>query len=173
MTHTEPAATEVPVTACLVVIGDEVLSGRTRDANLQQLASWLGELGIQLAEARIIPDRPETIAETVNACRASHDYVFTSGGIGPTHDDVTAAAVAHAFGVELELDPRAVAALEAYYGAEGLNDARLKMARVPAGARLIDNSVTGAPGFALANVYVLPGIPRISATTFSSCSSKK
>ncbi len=150
-----------PVTACLIVIGNEILSGRTQEANLQQLATWLEGKGIQLKEAHVIPDEPDIIIEVVNSSRAKHDHVFTSGGIGPTHDDVTAATIARAFGVPLVLDSRAVASLKAYYGAEEVNDARLKMARVPKGGRLIENPVTGAPGFRLENVYVLPGIPRI------------
>jgi molybdenum cofactor synthesis domain-containing protein len=147
-------------TACLLVIGNEVLSGRTRDANVQHLATWLEGVGLRLAEARIIPDDPQIIVETVTRCRRRYDHVFTSGGIGPTHDDVTTAAIAEAFGVGLVLDPQAVACLEEYYGPAGLNEARRKMARVPAGATLIDNPVTRAPGFRLENVYVLPGIPK-------------
>lgn len=147
--------------ACLIIIGDEILSGRTRDANLQYLATWLGELGIRLAEARVIRDDPETIIETVNTCRSAFGYVFTTGGIGPTHDDRTSEAVARAFGVELELDARAEGWLRDYYGADGLNPSRLKMARVPAGADLLENPISRAPGFRLDNVFVLPGIPKL------------
>jgi len=149
------------VEACLIVIGDEILSGRTRDANLQYLARWLNDVGIRLAEARVIRDDPETIIATVNHCRAVYDYVFTSGGIGPTHDDLTSAAVARAFDVELVLDQEAEGWLRDYYGPEGVNPARLKMAHVPAGARLLENPLSRAPGFHLGNVFVLPGIPSI------------
>jgi len=150
-----------PINACLIIIGDEVLSGRTREANMQRLATWLEGLGIQLAEARVVPDEERAIITALNTCREQYTYVFTCGGIGPTHDDITTATIARAFGVPLVLDPRAVASLEAYYGAEGLNDARLKMAQVPKGGRLIENPVTGAPGFRLGNVFVMPGVPRI------------
>ncbi len=148
-------------TACLIVIGDEVLSGRTRDANLQTLGRRLAAQGIALREARVIADDPGVIAATVNACRAAHDLVFTSGGIGPTHDDVTAAAIAKAFGVALIRDRRAVACLAARYAPEDLTPARLKMADIPDGAEPIANPVSAAPGFSLGNVHVMAGVPRI------------
>jgi molybdenum cofactor synthesis domain-containing protein len=157
----EDSAAPRAVTACLLVIGDEVLSGRTRDANLPYLARWLGEIGIQLREARVVPDVPQVIADAVLTCRQAFDYLFTTGGIGPTHDDRTTVAVARAFGAQVTLSDEAVARLEAYYGPGQLNEARLKMAHVPTGARLIDNPITGAPGFQLENVLVLPGIPRL------------
>jgi len=154
------------VTACLIVIGNEILSGRTRDANLQYLGRALNALGIRLAQARVIPDDEETIVATVNESRAAFDYVFTTGGIGPTHDDITAACVARAFGVDLARDPRAEAMLRQHYRPEDLNAARLKMADVPAGATLIENPVSKAPGFQLDNVFVLPGVPRIMQAMF-------
>ncbi len=154
------------VTACLIVIGNEILSGRTRDANLQYLGQALDALGIRLAQARVIPDDEETIVATLNECRAAFDYVFTTGGIGPTHDDITAACVAKAFGVELVRDPRAEAMLRQHYRPEDVNAARLKMADVPHGATLIENPVSTAPGFQLDNVFVLPGVPRIMQAMF-------
>jgi molybdenum cofactor synthesis domain-containing protein len=147
-------------TAAVVVIGNEVLSGRVQDLNVHFLAGRLKEQGIRLREVRIIPDVKDTIVGTVNVLRAAHDYVFTTGGIGPTHDDITAESVAAAFGVALERDARAVALLEEYYG-DRINEGRLRMASVPAGAELLDNPVSWAPGFRIANVYVLPGVPRI------------
>jgi molybdenum cofactor synthesis domain-containing protein len=157
------------VTACVVVIGNEVLSGRTRDANLQFLAAGLGEIGVRVAEARVIPDDRAVIVATVNACRARFDYVFTTGGIGPTHDDITAACIAEAFGVPLERNAEAVAMLRSHYeNPADLNEARLKMADIPAGAVLIENPVSKAPGFQLGNVFVLAGIPRIVEAMFGS-----
>jgi molybdenum cofactor synthesis domain-containing protein len=147
-------------TAAVVVIGNEVLSGRVQDANVHHLAGVLKQAGVRLREARIVPDVDEVIVATVNELRAAHDYVFTTGGIGPTHDDITAASVARAFGVPLERNAEAVRLLEAHYGDE-LNQARLRMASVPLGAELLDNPVSGAPGFRLENVFVLPGVPRI------------
>ena len=148
-------------TAAVVVIGDEILSGRTRDANLPLLAQRLGEVGIRVAEARVVADDVETIAAAVNALRARHAYVFTTGGIGPTHDDLTAAAIARAFAVPVVRHDEAERRLRAYYDADRLNAARLKMADMPMGAALIDNPVSAAPGFWLENVYVLPGVPKI------------
>ncbi len=147
-------------TAAVVVIGNEVLSGRVRDANVQHLAGVLRDAGVRLREARVIPDVEAIIVDTVNALRAAHDYVFTTGGIGPTHDDITAESVATAFGVALERNPRAVQILEDFYG-DDINPARLRMANVPAGGELLDNPVSRAPGFRIENVYVLPGVPRI------------
>lgn len=154
------------VTACLIVIGNEVLSGRTRDANLAYLGGRLNELGIRLAEARVIADDEAAIVDAVNACRKAFDYVFTTGGIGPTHDDITAASVARAFGVELERNPEAEALLRRHYRPEDINQARLTMADIPAGATLIDNPVSKAPGFQVENVFVLAGVPRIMQAQF-------
>lgn len=161
-----PTATARPVTACLIVIGNEVLSGRTRDANIQMLGTGLAALGVRLQEARVIIDDVTIIADTVNALRARYDYVFTTGGIGPTHDDMTAAAIARAFGTDLERNPEAVRRLQSHYGGGDLNAARLKMADIPRGAVLIDNPVSQAPGFRLGNVFVLAGVPRIAAAMF-------
>lgn len=150
-----------PVTACVLIIGNEILSGRTQDANLAYLAKALNRAGVQVMEARVIRDEEQAIVEAVNACRAVYTYVFTTGGIGPTHDDITSGSVARAFGVELVRHPRAVELLTRHYPAGQLNPARLKMANVPASAELIDNPVSAAPGFRIGNVFVLPGVPRI------------
>jgi molybdenum cofactor synthesis domain-containing protein len=152
-------------TAALVVIGDEILSGRTQDKNVGQVASWLNAQGIRLAEVRIVPDVQDAIVEAVNAVRARNDYCFTTGGIGPTHDDITVDAIAAALGVPVTIHPRARAGLEAYYAARGgeLTDARLRMARVPEGAELIPNRMSGAPGIRIGNLFVLAGVPHIAA----------
>lgn len=157
---------ETVVTAGIIIIGDEVLSGRTQDLNLAFLARALNEIGIRVAEARVIPDTQEAIVATVNACRARFAYVFTTGGIGPTHDDITAASIAAAFGVPLRRNPDAVRLLERQYAPADRNAARMRMADVPEGALLIDNPVSGAPGFQLENVFVLPGVPRIMQAMF-------
>ena len=149
------------VTAAVIIIGNEILSGRTLDANLPYVAKALNAVGIRVMEARIIADDEAAIIGAVNACRAAYDHVFTTGGIGPTHDDITAAAIARAFGVPVVRDPRASDLLTRYYAAADLNEARLKMADVPEGAALIDNPVSAAPGFRIGNVWVLPGVPRI------------
>jgi molybdenum cofactor synthesis domain-containing protein len=150
------------VTACLIIIGNEILSGRTRDANLSYLAKWLNEeVGIQMREARVIPDIEDTIVDTVNECRAKFDYVFTTGGIGPTHDDITTEAVAKAFGIEHDLLPEAHEVLKEYYGPEGLTSARARMAYGPVGSTLIDNPISKAPGFQVENVFIMAGIPQI------------
>jgi molybdenum cofactor synthesis domain-containing protein len=150
-------------TAALLVIGDEILSGRTQDRNVAQVAGWLNLQGIRLREVRVVPDMIETIAAAVNALRAQHDYLFTTGGIGPTHDDVTVDAIAHALGVPVTVHPRARAALEAYYATRGgVTEARLRMARVPEGAELIENRMSGAPGIRIANVFILAGVPHIA-----------
>jgi len=160
----EPASGTV--SAALLIIGNELLSGRTRDANLQYLGTELNERGIRLLEARIIPDVEDEIIAAVNRLRAKYDYVFTTGGIGPTHDDITSASVAKAFGLDLVRDPRAVALLESHYKPEDITEARLTMADVPAGCELLDNPVSKAPGFRVDNVYVLPGVPRIMQAIF-------
>ncbi len=150
-------------TAAILAIGDELLSGRTRDANIHFLAGWLTERGVALREARIVADDEAAIVEALNALRGRVDYVFTSGGIGPTHDDITADAVARAFGVSIIEHPQAIALIKKYYAARGedVTPARRRMARMPEGARLIRNPVTGAPGVAIDNVYVLAGVPSI------------
>ena len=154
------------ITACLIIIGNEILSGRTQDANLAIIGKKCDDLGIRLTETRVIPDVEATIITTVNACRTDFTYVFTTGGIGPTHDDITAAAIARAFSVELLRNNEAMTALDRYYEPGRLIEARLKMADIPAGARLIDNPVSGAPGFQLDNVFVLPGVPVIMEAMF-------
>ena len=152
-------------TAALVVIGDEILSGRTEDKNVAQVARWLNGEGIRLSEVRIVPDREEAIVGAVNSLRQDYDYVFTTGGIGPTHDDITVDSIAAAFGVPVIVHPEARRILEDYYRdrAEGLTEARLRMARVPAGAELIPNPTSGAPGVRIGNVFILAGIPHIAA----------
>jgi molybdenum cofactor synthesis domain-containing protein len=152
--------------ACLLVIGNEVLSGRTRDANIQYLATGLGNLGIPLREVRVIPDVPETIIGTVNEVRAKFDYVFTTGGIGPTHDDITSECIAAAFGVPWEHHPVAWPRMEASYKPGEFNAARQRMATMPRGAKLIENSISVAPGFQVDNVYVMAGVPRVMQSMF-------
>ena len=149
--------------AAILAIGDELLSGRTRDANINYLATWLTERGVALREARIVSDDEAAIVDALNTLRAQFDYVFTSGGIGPTHDDITADSVAAAFGVACVENPDALALMENYYAARGedLTPARRRMARMPEGAQLIRNSVSGAPGVAIENVFVMAGVPRI------------
>jgi len=154
------------VTAAVLIIGNEILSGRTKDVNLGYLAEELTRLGIRLREARVIADVDGEIVAAVNDCRARYDYVFTTGGIGPTHDDITSASVARAFGVPLVLDGRARAMLERNYPPGGLNEARLRMAHVPRGAALIDNPVSAAPGFRMGNVFVMAGVPSIMRAMF-------
>jgi molybdenum cofactor synthesis domain-containing protein len=153
-------------TACVLIVGNEILSGKTQDANLQFLAFELAKLGIRLEEARVVRDVPDAIVRALNECRAKYSYVFTTGGIGPTHDDITAECVALAFGVELVLDPEAVELLKR--GGRPLNEARLKMARVPRGAELVSNPVSNAPGFRIGNVFVFAGIPSIARAMFAS-----
>lgn len=151
------------VTAAVILIGDELLSGRTQDTNLKTLADFLNPLGVEIREARMIPDAHATIVATVNELRVRHDYVFTTGGIGPTHDDITADAVAAAFGRSIDVRADALAILKPYYSARGqeLNAGRLRMARIPEGAELILNPVSAAPGFRLGNVFVMAGVPAV------------
>ena len=151
-----------PITAGLIVIGDEILSGRTHDTNIASVAEFLTDRGIDLREVRVVPDSREAIIAAVNALRIAYSEVITTGGIGPTHDDITAESVAAAFGVPLRQDPRAVAALRDRYGEDALTPARLRMARIPEGADLIANSVSAAPGFSIGNVHVLAGVPVIA-----------
>jgi len=152
-------------TAALVVIGDEILSGRTQDKNVAQVATWLNVQGIRLIEVRVVGDTTAAIVEAVNALRARNDYLFTTGGIGPTHDDITVDAIAEALGVGVVHHPDAVAALERYYARTGgeLTEARLRMARVPEGADLIPNRMSGAPGIRICNVFIMAGVPHITA----------
>jgi len=153
-------------TSALVVIGNEILSGRTQDINTQFLARRLGALGLPLTEVRVIPDVFDTIVTTINETRARFDFVFTTGGIGPTHDDITSEAVAAAFGVPWEPHPVAWERMERLLGRENFNKARQRMATMPRGARLIENAISVAPGFAIGNVYVMAGVPRIMQSMF-------
>lgn len=156
--------TEKIWTAALLVIGDEILSGRTQDKNIGQVASWLNAQGIRLVEVRVVPDVEAAIVEAVNALRVRNDYLFTTGGIGPTHDDITVDAIAAALGVGVEHHPDAVAILTSYYETRGgVTETRLRMARVPEGATLIQNRMSGAPGIHLENIYIMAGVPAITA----------
>ncbi|SRR6056297_1392636 len=157
-------------TAAMLVIGDEILSGRTRDANMHYLAKEFTTHGIDLREVRIVSDDSAAIIASLNALRATHDHVVTSGGIGPTHDDITAPCVAEAFGVAISVRDDARAILQAHYDRQGseLNEARLRMARIPDGAVLIDNPVSAAPGFSLGNVHVMAGVPAVFQAMVSS-----
>jgi molybdenum cofactor synthesis domain-containing protein len=161
-------------TAALAVIGDEILSGRTQDKNIAQVALWLNDQGIRLSEVRVVPDDTARIAATVNELRAEHDYVFTTGGIGPTHDDITVDAIASAFGVPVIVHPVARQILEDYYRDRpgGLTEARLRMARTPQGAELIPNITSGAPGVRMGNVYILAGVPYIAAAMLEALTGK-
>jgi molybdenum cofactor synthesis domain-containing protein len=156
-----PAATSEIVTAAILVIGDEILSGRTKDKNIGYIAEYLTNIGIDVREVRVVPDSEEEIVAALNALRSRYTYVFTTGGIGPTHDDITAESVAKAFGVPIDVDPRARALLLTRIAEKDLNEARLRMARIPAGADLIPNKVSAAPGFRIGNVHVMAGIPAV------------
>ena len=151
------------VTAAILVIGDEILSGRTKDKNIGYIAEYLTNIGIDLKEVRVVPDEEEEIVAALNALRGRYTYVFTTGGIGPTHDDITADCVAKAFGVTIDVDPRARKLMEERFAARGveMNEARLRMARIPAGAELVENKQSGAPGFWIGNVIVMAGVPSI------------
>ncbi len=154
------------VRAAFIIIGDEILSGRTQDANLNFLALELTEMGISLKEVRVVPDIEEEIILALNHLREKFDYIFTSGGIGPTHDDITALSIAKAFKEELILNEQGVEILTHHYGKENLNEARLKMAYTPKNAKLLDNPVSSAPGFRIENVFVMAGVPRIFKAMF-------
>ena len=151
----------VPQSAAVLVIGNEILSGRTRDANVQVIGSGLAEIGIRLREVRVVEDDVDAIVTALNALRSRYDWIFTTGGIGPTHDDITTDCIATAFGVAAPRHPEAERRLRAYYGDSETTEVRLRMARIPDGATLIDNPVSAAPGFRIGNVHVLPGVPRI------------
>lgn len=160
-------------TAALLVIGDEILSGRTQDKNIAQVAAWLNRQGIRLAEVRVVPDDQQRIADAVNALRTTYDYLLTTGGIGPTHDDITVDSIAAAFGVPVIVHPEARRILEAYYETRGgVTDARMRMARVPDGAELIPNPLSGAPGVKMHNVYILAGVPSIAANMLEALDGK-
>ena len=149
------------VTAAVLVIGDEILSGRTKDRNLGYIAEYLAKIGVDLREARIVPDVEDEIVLAVNALRTRYDYVVTTGGIGPTHDDITADSIGRAFGVAVREDPKAIAIMLERYAPGDLTPARRRMARMPEGADLIENSISRAPGFRIGNVFVLAGVPAV------------
>jgi molybdenum cofactor synthesis domain-containing protein len=170
--HHAPGADRI-WTAALLVIGDEILSGRTQDRNIAQVAQWLNLQGIRLAEVRVAADEMGAIDEAVNQLRLRNDYLFTTGGIGPTHDDITVDAIAAALGVPVVIHPRAREVLEDYYGSRGgLTDARLRMARVPEGADLIENRMSGAPGIRIGNIIILAGVPHIASLMLEALSGK-
>jgi molybdenum cofactor synthesis domain-containing protein len=160
------------VTAAVLVIGDEILSGRTKDKNIGFIAEYLTAIGIDLKEVRVVSDDEADIVAALNALRARYTYVFTTGGIGPTHDDITADSVAKAFGVTIDVDPRAVALFRARVPNMELNEARLRMARIPAGAELVENKVSTAPGFMLGNVIVMAGVPSIMQAMLDAVSTR-
>jgi molybdenum cofactor synthesis domain-containing protein len=161
-----------PVTAALLVIGDEILSGRTKDKNIGFIAEYLTALGIDLKEVRVVPDEEDEIVAALNPLRKRYTYVFTTGGIGPTHDDITADSVAKAFGVPIDVDPRVVELFRARAPAMELNQARLRMARIPQGAALVENKISAAPGFWLGNVIVMAGVPSIMQSMLDAVSGK-
>jgi|TARA_B100000959_G_scaffold38569_1_gene37627 molybdenum cofactor synthesis domain-containing protein len=156
------------VTGCMIIIGNEILSGRTQDTNLNYLTKSLNELGVRLTEARVIPDIEDVIVDTVNECRVSFDYVFTTGGIGPTHDDITAACIAKAFDTELEMHPDIVEVIQRREAPPEVMKSRLLMARVPKGGTLIDNPTGGPQGFQMGNVFVMAGVPMVMQAMVSS-----
>lgn len=170
---TSPDQQERIWTAALLVIGDEILSGRTQDRNVAQVALWLNMQGIRLSEVRVVPDDMAVIGHAVVELKARNDYLFTTGGIGPTHDDITVDAIARALGVPVVIHPRARKALEDYYaGRGGLTDARLRMARVPEGAELIENRMSGAPGIRMGNIFILAGVPHIAGLMLEALSNR-
>ena len=171
MSAEEPAQGKI-VTAAILIIGNEILSGRTQDANLAYIAKGLNEVGVTLREARVIPDVETTIVATVNELRRQYDYLFTTGGIGPTHDDITSECVAKAFGVKWVVHPEAHKHFLNFYAPSELNEARMRMATTPEGASLVYNPVSRAPGFRMGNVYVFAGIPRVMQGMFDSIKSE-
>src|SRR5215212_5703446 len=168
------AASSAPtlVTAGLLVIGDEILSGRTKDKNIGYIAEYLTNIGIDLKEVRIVADEEPAIVDALNALRRRYTYVFTTGGIGPTHDDITADCVAKAFGVSIDYDPRAIAIMRERFADSELNEARMRMTRIPAGAELVLNKISKAPGFWIGNVIVMAGVPSIMQAMLDEIASK-
>jgi molybdenum cofactor synthesis domain-containing protein len=160
------------ITAAVLVIGDEILSGRTKDRNIGYIAEYLTNIGVELREARVVPDIQEEIVSAVNALRSRYSYVFTTGGIGPTHDDITADSLAAAFGVAIDEDPRAIAMMMERYQPSDLTPARRRMARIPVGAELVVNPISKAPGFRIGNVYVMAGVPNIMQAMFDTVAEK-
>ena len=163
MVETSRQSVSEVVSAAILIIGDEILSGRTKDRNIAHIAEHLNAIGIRLCEVRVVADEQTRIVEALDALRSQYSYVFTTGGIGPTHDDITADSVAAAFGVPVAIDPRAVAMMRERYTEEDLNDSRLRMARIPEGAELVDNPISKTPGFMIGNVIVMAGIPDVMA----------
>ena len=160
------------VNAAILIIGNEILSGRTQDTNTRTLATWLNSIGVTVSEVRVIPDVEKTISNTLNVLRKENDYVFTTGGIGPTHDDITAQSVSKAFGLKYEIHQEAFKILEAYYKPGEFNEGRQKMVKMPENAELILNPTSGAPGFSVENVYCLPGVPSILKSMLGSLKNK-
>ena len=160
------------VNAAILIIGNEILSGRTQDTNTRTLATWLNSIGVTVSEVRVIPDEEKTISNTLNVLRKENDYVFTTGGIGPTHDDITAQSVSKAFGLKYEIHQEAFKILEAYYKPGEFNEGRQKMVKMPENAELILNPTSGAPGFSVENVYCLPGVPSILKSMLGSLKNK-
>ena len=158
------------VNAAILIIGNEILSGRTQDTNTNTIALWLNTIGVKVKEVRVIPDIESVIVDTVNILRKSNDYVFTTGGIGPTHDDITAKSISKAFKVDYEYHPEALNILEKYYGKNNFNDGRKKMSKMPKGSDLIYNPSSAAPGFKIKNVFCLPGVPLILKSMIHNCS---
>ena len=158
------------VNAAILIIGNEILSGRTQDTNTSTLATWLNSIGVIVSEVRVIPDTEKIIVDTLNSLRKENDYVFTTGGIGPTHDDITAQSVSKAFGLKYEIHKEAFKILEAYYKAGEFNEGRQRMAWMPESAKLIMNPTSGAPGFSVENVFCLPGVPSIMKSMLGSLS---
>ena len=154
-------AKNIQVSAAIIIIGNEILSGRTKDINTSTIATWLNQLGVRVQEVRVIPDIEEVIVKTINEVRKKNTYVFTTGGIGPTHDDITAVSISKAFRLKYEINKEAFKILEAYYKPGEFNEGRQKMAWTPANAKLILNPTSGAPGFSVENVFCLPGVPSI------------
>ena len=165
------AETRTAKTACAIIIGNEILSGRVQDRNLAYIAERLNDFGVRLREARVIPDDEDAIVAAVNECRREFDYVLTTGGIGPTHDDITAECVAKAFGVPIEINEKAAEALRARAG-DRIDEARLRMARVPVGGKLIENAVSAAPGFQMENVFVMAGVPAVARAMVDALASR-
>ena len=157
---------KVKVTSALLIIGNEILSGRTQDTNTSTLAIWLNSIGVNVAEVRVIPDIEKTIVNTLNLLRSTYDYVFTTGGIGPTHDDITAQSVSKAIGIKYEVHKEAFKILEKYYPKGEFNKSRQRMAMMPQNVKLIHNPISAAPGFIIKNIYVLPGVPKIMEKMF-------
>ena len=160
------------VNAAILIIGNEILSGRTQDTNTSTLATWLNSIGVIVSEVRVIPDIEKTIIDALNILRKDNNYVFTTGGIGPTHDDITAQSVSKAFGLKYEIHKEAFKILEAYYKPGEFNDGRQKMVKMPENAELILNPTSGAPGFSVENVYCLPGVPSILKSMLGSLKNK-